>query len=402
MGARPEALRDHARRSAMTPCLIAAAFATTMFGTTLPTPLYVLYQRELGLSTLAVTVVFAAYAAGVLTALLLFGGASDAIGYRRTLLPGLGCAAASSAAFLVADNLALLIVARLLSGLSAGVFTGTATAAIVALADDRDRAVLAATAANMGGLGAGPVVAGILATYAHHPLQLTYVVHLALLAMAGAAVWAVPGSGEPVRRGGFGRSARPTVPRDARLVFARSAIAVFAGFTMLGLFTAVVPLFLTQLLHLPNLALAGLVVGALFGASTFGQVVAPLLGSRVLPIGGALLTLGALALALAVATTELTPLLMAVLLAGTGQGLTFRASVSLLQDAAPAHQRSEITSSLFVVAYVAISVPIIGEGLAAQAVGLQPAGVGISLAVAVVASLATVSLVTDPPTPRTP
>lgn len=402
MGARHEVRRDRTPRPTIAPWLVAAAFAATMLGTTLPTPLYVLYQRQLGLSTLALTVVFAAYGAGVLLALLLFGRASDAIGYRRTLLPGLACAAASSVAFLLADSFEVLIAARLLSGLSAGVFTGTATAAIVALAQDRERAVLVATAANMGGLGAGPVVAGLLAQYAHHPLQLTYVVHLVLLTTVTCGIWAIPGPREPVRESGFRWGARLSVPRGARLVFARSAAAVFAGFAMLGLFTAVVPLFLAQLLQLPSPAAAGLVVGALFGASTFGQVIAPLLGSRATQAAGAMLTLGALTLALAVASTDLTPLLLAVPLAGTGQGITFRASISLLQDAAPAHQRSEITSCLFVVAYVAISAPILGEGLAAQVVGLQPAGIGFSLAVAGVAASATRSLARIPPTRAAP
>jgi len=36
-------------------------------------------------------VIFSAYAAGVLAALVLFGQISDAIGRRRTLLPGLAC-----------------------------------------------------------------------------------------------------------------------------------------------------------------------------------------------------------------------------------------------------------------------------------------------------------------------
>ena len=65
--------------------LVAAAFAVTMLGTTLPTPLYVLYQQELRFSTLMITVIYAAYAVGVLAALLLFGRVSDEIGRRRAL-----------------------------------------------------------------------------------------------------------------------------------------------------------------------------------------------------------------------------------------------------------------------------------------------------------------------------
>src|SRR5919108_6150771 len=92
--------------------LVAAAFTVTMLGTTLPTPLYVIYQRELHFSTLMVTVVFATYAAGVLAALLLAGHVSDEVGRRRTLLPGLALSLLSAVVFLAAHDLTLLFVGR--------------------------------------------------------------------------------------------------------------------------------------------------------------------------------------------------------------------------------------------------------------------------------------------------
>ena len=58
-----------------------------------------------------------------------------------------------------------LLVGRLLSGFSAGIITGTATAGLVDLAAPatRGRATLIATVANIGGLGVGPLIAGVLA-----------------------------------------------------------------------------------------------------------------------------------------------------------------------------------------------------------------------------------------------
>jgi MFS family permease len=107
----------------------AYAFAVTMLGTTLPTPLYALYRERFGFSQLMITVIFATYAVGVISALLLFGRLSDDIGRRRTLLPGLVLSALSAGAFLTLHGLGLILLGRLLSGLSAGIFTGTATAA---------------------------------------------------------------------------------------------------------------------------------------------------------------------------------------------------------------------------------------------------------------------------------
>ena len=81
---------------------VAYAFGVTMLSTTLPTPLYPLYRGAFGFSELTVTLVYAAYAVGVLAALVAFGNVSDAVGRRRVLLPGLAAALLSAVVFLTA------------------------------------------------------------------------------------------------------------------------------------------------------------------------------------------------------------------------------------------------------------------------------------------------------------
>src|ERR1700754_438515 len=98
----------------------AYAFAVAMLATTVPTPIYDFYRRAFGISALMVTVIFAVYAVGVITSLLLFGGLSDQVGRRPMLLAGLVLSALGMAAFLLAHDVALLFVGRVLSGLSAG------------------------------------------------------------------------------------------------------------------------------------------------------------------------------------------------------------------------------------------------------------------------------------------
>jgi len=53
----------------------------------------------------------------------------------------------------------------------------------------------------------------------------------------------------------------------------------------------------------------------------------------------------------------------------------------------PADRRAEVSSTYFVVAYVAISLPVVGEGLAAQHWGLRMAGVTFAIAVAVLSAI---------------
>src|ERR1700722_8407962 len=69
--------------------VIAAAFLTAMASTTVQTPLYPLYQRQQGFATFVITVIFAAFAVGVVAGLWLIGHISDAVGRRPMVLLGI-------------------------------------------------------------------------------------------------------------------------------------------------------------------------------------------------------------------------------------------------------------------------------------------------------------------------
>jgi len=374
----------------------ALALAVGMMGTTLPTPLYALYRDRFGFSELMVTVVFAVYAAGVIAALLLLGRFSDQVGRRRMLLPALGLSALSASVFLLAGGLPLLLIGRIISGFSAGIFTGTATATLVDLApaDRRGRATLVAAVANMGGLGFGVLLAGIVSQWAGSPLRLIFWVYLGLLVPAAIGIWAMP---EPVTSTSRPRlrARLPRVPSGLRNVFVRAALAAFAGFAVLGLFTAVAPAFLGQDLGVTNRVAVGLVVFSVFAASTAGQAMLALLPEDMaLPVGCAGLIAGMALLALSLAVSSLALLVAASVTAGIGHGLSFRAGLAALNAGSPAAQRAEVASSFFVVAYVGISLPVIGEGALAQAIGLRPAGLAFAAAVATLAAVALTLLAT--------
>jgi MFS family permease len=365
-----------------------------MLGTTLPTPLYVLYRERFGFSELMVTVIFAVYAIGVIAALLLFGGLSDEIGRRRMLLPGLALSALSAVVFLLADGVPLLLVGRILSGLSAGIFTGTATATLVDLAtpERRGRATLVATIATMGGLGIGPLLAGVVSEWAAAPVRAPFWVDLALLVPAAIGVWLMP---EPVEVASHPRL-RPqglSVPSEIRATFVRAALAGFAGFAVLGLFTAVAPAFLGQELGVTSRGVVGLVVFAVFAASTVGQAILDLVPRAVaLPAGclGLIAGMGLLALGLAVSSLAL--LVVGGMVAGFGQGLAFRAGLTEVNECSPAEHRAEVASAYFVVSYVAISLPVIGVGVLAEAAGLRTAGLTFAAVVAVLSAIVLVLL----------
>jgi MFS family permease len=370
---------------------VAYAFAATMLGTTLPTPLYPIYHAELGFSELTVTVIFASYAVGTIMALLLAGSASDVIGRRPVLLLGLALSALSAATFLTADGLGPLLVGRVLSGLSAGLFTGTATATLVDLAGPagRARATVVATVANMGALGCGVLLAGLLAQFVARPLQLPFWVDIALLVPAAALVWAMP---EPIADRGTVRLRlqQPRVPAEVRVVFAPAALAAFVGFAVLGLFTAVVPGFLGQILGIDSPAIVGLVVCAVFAASTVGQILLePALRGRA-PVAGCVGPVAGMGLlAIGLVESSLAFLLAAAIVAGLGHGLSFRHGLVAINRASPAQHRAEVASAFFVIAYLGISLPVVGVGLLTDVAGLRAAGLVFAAVVATLAAVVT-------------
>jgi MFS family permease len=362
---------------------VSFAFLVNMFGTTLPTPLYPLFQQRYSFGELMVTVVFAIYAFGVIAGLLLFGALSDDIGRKPVLALGLALSAASALLFLLADSLAPIYAGRILSGLSAGIFTGTATAALVDLVpgDRRRLATLVSIVVNLGGLGLGTLAAGLLGDYGPSPLRLPFIVDLGLLAAAAVALALTP---ETVRERRFRfRLQGLAVPQEVRSVFIRGAAAGFASFAVAGLFSSVAPSFLGQVLGDRSHTLAGALVFILFGGSIVGQVVVPRLSDRrALVWGCGIMAAGVALVALALGVESLAALIAGATIVGLGQGLVIGAGLAAINQRAPVARRGETASSFFVVMYIGLSLPVIGVGVAANGLGLKTAGIAFSAAVA--------------------
>ncbi|WP_242686361.1 MFS transporter [Aeromicrobium sp. IC_218] len=373
------------------------AFTVTMIGTTMPTPLYTHYQAELGFSLSTSTVIFAVYAMGVLAALLVTGRWSDAVGRRPLLLGGLAFALASDLVFLVADATWILLLGRVLSGISAGVFVGTATAAVVEAAPERRRAwaPVAATAANIGGLGLGPLLAGLLVDLGPWTLHLTFVVHAVLTLVAVVLVCGVPETVERVPGARLSLQ-KPEVPASIRQAFVAAGIAGFAGFAVTGLLTAVSPRLVAEVLDDPSALVQDSVIVLALLVSVVAQVVLRGVSTTTgVTLGCALLALGSLVLVAGLWTESYAVLLASALFIGPGQGLSFGKGLASLLERVQPHQRAGVSSAFFIVGYVAISLPVIGAGVAAQEWGLEAAAESFGLGVAALSLLALVALVVE-------
>jgi MFS family permease len=362
----------------------ALILSITMLGTTLPTPLYVIYQSQWHFSAAIVTVTFAVYAVAVLATLLLAGRSSDQAGRKPVLAAALAFSALSTVVFILAPDVAVLIVGRILSGLSAGLMTGTATAALTELvpATASRRASVVATAANMGGLGLGPLIAGLFAQYAPHPTTLVFEVYLAVLAAAGLCLLLVPETVSPRRRPEV-RFAGLGIPERGRSEFIAAAVAVFAAFSMLGMFAALAPTFLSDVLHQNSHAVQGGVVFLLLAVGTLTQLALARFNSRQVVMAG----LGLLVAGLALIVAALSQADMALFLAGTvvggvAIGAVFLGSLATANRLAPPGQRGKALSAFFVACYTGLIIPVVGVGVATEFISDFAAVLALSILLA--------------------
>ncbi|MFF0232728.1 MFS transporter [Micromonospora sp. NPDC005254] len=355
--------------------VIALAFLTAMAFGTVPAPLYPLYMARDDFSTFMVTIVFASYAVGVVISLLLAGHVSDWVGRKKILIPALVLELVAAALFLGDASLPVLLVARLVSGLGIGMITATATAYLQELhaahrpGASRQRFEVVSTAANIGGLGVGALVAGVLAQYVHAPLRTPYLVFAVLLTVSIVAVAATPETVEERLVKPTYRPQRISADHGDRAGYVAAAGAGFASFAVFALFTSVAPGFVAGALHLPSRALGGAVVFAVFGGAAVAQTVTNRLPAPAkVRLGLLAQAVGMPVVLVGMHTASLTAFLVGGVVAGVGAGVLFKAAVGMVAAMATPARRGEALAGLFLIAYLGMSLPAVGIGIATRTV----------------------------------
>ncbi len=370
--------------------VVALAFLFNMAFSAVPTPLYVLYQQRDHFSQIMVTIVYAVYAIGVIASLFLAGHISDWVGRRKVLALAVLVNVMSAVLFILFPSLPGLIVARIISGISVGLTTATATAYLAELhdrarpADSNRRAQVVAAASNLGGIGVGPLIAGVLAAFAPAPLRLPYLVFGLLLAGLALLVAIGPETASRQVPRPHWRPQRVAVPARARGEFFAATFAGLAAFAVFGVFNSLVPSFLIGTLHVTSHAVAGAVAFSAFAAAAVAQIATSGWANRsLLRRSVPILVVG---LALFAGGMWLSSLAMFVIggtVTGAGAGLAFRGALVAAGNTAPPDSRAEVLAGFFLGAYVGLSVPVIGLGIATSYAPARDAMLAFAALVAV-------------------
>lgn len=352
--------------------LILAASGVALGVSGVPAPLYGMYQKQWHFSPLTTTFVFAVYAFAALAAVLVSGRISDVVGRKPVLLGAFGTMIIGLVVFLLADNVAMLLVARALHGLAVG---STVVAGAAALLDLRPKhgarsGQLSGVAFNVG-MAVAILGSAVLAQYAPHPLRMPYVVITVVCLLIGLGVVALR---EPhtARVAGRIRIAKPAVPQEIRGDFWFSALGVMAAWSVLGVLLSLYPSLASAETGIHNLVFGGAVVASTAVAGAMAQLFATGIPARRAAIGGDTGMAVALVLTVpALHTGNWVVVLLAGVLLGATFGLGFGGSLRHLSEVVPQHKRGETMSAYYLLAYTAMALPTILAGWAATEWGLS-------------------------------
>lgn len=375
---------------------VAYAFLAVLSFSTAPSPLYVLYAHRDHFSSLMITLIYAAYAAGVAGILLLASHLSDVHGRRPHLLAGIALAIVSGVLFITWPALPGLFTARVLCGVSVGLTLAAATA-YLSESHQAHRPgsagtlpQLAAAAANLGGLSLGALLAGLLAQYAGDPLVLPYLVLLAMLAVAAVAVAAAPETRPRQRPLPAWRPQRASAPDGAHHQFYAALAGVFLAYAGPAVFIGLAGTFLATVVHDTSLAMAGLAIFIVFTTGVALLMLTSSWPTRRLLIAGVPLEIAGLALIVTAAWLPRPSL--ALFLAGGGvtgaaAATLFKGTLGTVIAVSPRGKLGEALAGYFLSGYVGLSVPAIAVGIVLQSVTSR----GTLLAFAIAVSAGTLA-----------
>lgn len=352
------------------------------------TPLYVRWQAAIGFSSAMLTAIFAAYILGLLLTLLIAGQLSDRFGRRPVLLPGLAAAIIACLLFAGAQSVTVLLIARFLSGMAVGAAVTAGMASIVDLGgpDRRRQASLLASVSMVLGAGLGPLLAGSLALALPDPILPIFAAELAILASATLFAFLLPlRKGTPPGNGAW-RLRLPSVPQPNRRHLA-FGIAVFGpGITGTSFVLSLGPSLLSRLIGVTSPLVTGAMACAMFLTATGVQFLARSLFVRTIFLLGASATVLSMAgIGVAVSASSAVALIVAALLAGSGQGLGQLGGLTLIGLHVPGERRAETNAVLNIGGYIPAGLMPMATGLVIDRAGLATGAICFAVAVAAIA-----------------
>lgn len=363
---------------------VTVIFMLFLAASSAPSPLYVVYQEQWGFSATTLTVVFAIYVVGLLGSLLVIGALSDHVGRRPVLAGAIALEAVALVLFLVAGDVTVLAIARVLQGIATGAAMTTLGATLVDLDPPHapGRAGVVNGVAPLSGLALGALGTGALVQYGPGPTHLVFAILLVGMAVAAALVGLMPESA--TLRPGARASLKPNLGIPPRL--RGDVIALLpmltASWALGGLYLSLGPSIAATIFDLRSHLVGGVVVALLAGtgaASAFVLRKRP--SGQVFVLAGVLLSVGMIVTLIGFEAGTALLAAAGTVVAGVGFGAAALGAFGTLARLAAPEERGEVFAVAYVISYVAFSVPAVIAGFASSSAGLHDTTVVYAVAV---------------------
>lgn len=343
------------------------------FAASAPSPAFVYLQHAWNFSPAMLTIAFGVYALALLTTLILAGSLSDFVGRRPVIFFALILQTISMIMFLMAHSIEAIIWARIIQGLATGIASGALAAAVVEAAPEGQKKLgaLISSVSPLAGLAVGALVSGIALKETLHPINLVFGSLAGLFTVAAILLIFTPES--VAKRPGALASIVPrfSIPKSARIEFLRGAPVLITTWSLGGLYLALAPSLIIHAFNIENGIINGLSIATLSGVGAL----APSLLKQFEPpkaamIGMGTIVLGILIILVSLQEASLGLFFTATALSGIGFGGAFSAIIQRLAPIVDKHERAELFAAIFIVCYLALSVPAMLAGELVKPLGL--------------------------------
>ncbi len=349
---------------------LALALMAALLNSSAPTPLYPLYQRQLGLTAVSLTIIYGAYAGGVLISLFGVGNMAGKVRDLRSLIvPALFMVFCGALLFASADSFKLLFIARLLAGIGTGALTGAANIALLRFGpkDSGKAAALIATLSFTSGLALGPIFSGIALQTGFHTTSLAFmfIMAMALIAALGimftwpAAAIVTPRE-QTENNANLANNSLLAGLQATGINFFLCATALFMCWAIASSILAVGPSVSESLLGIHSRGVYGYVIAAYLTIAGISQILSRKVNARHSLMYGCLAqACSVIIFAAAVACHSVVLACIGMIIGGYAYGAIFVGSATLVNMISPKASHARLLSLFYVIAYVANWVPIL-------------------------------------------
>jgi MFS family permease len=369
--------------------LLALALAST----TAPSILYRRYEADWHFSSAVTTAVFGVYSITVIAALLLTGSASDAGRRKPFIMISLALSAASMILFLAADGVGWLFVARIVQGLGVGVGLSVLGGMLLDLRPGGRQGAFVNQAAPNVGMIVGALGTGALVDFGPRPTVVVYALLLAVFLVALPLVLVLPETAAATPRTGAVLS-KLSLPAGRHREFWLISLAAIATWAVGGFYLSLGPTASAQVLHSDSFTVNGIAIAVLGGAALLAQVLCYGWSfEREMVVGASLLGLGIAGVLYSMWPNSAFFFFAGSVVLSFGWGLTAIGSFRSVVALAHPTRRAEVVAAVYVVSYLAFSLPAVAAGYATERFGLRSTMVVFGMVVTAMALVAAVTAV---------